>query len=126
MFTKEYGVIEDAKLYIEDHSCLTLDIWISLDNGGKTCLGGWSLAHADEPYIRKNFENGDPTNYAGYYITKVLKVAGVKALNDVVGKPIRAIIDNERIIGIQSYMGNDFFIPNADKSKIFEKEENGI
>ena len=64
----EYGIIEDVKLYIEDHSCLVLNISCKI-SCGYISFGNISLAHRNEPFISKKHEKNDPTNYCGYFIT---------------------------------------------------------
>jgi len=118
----EYGIIEDVNLYIEDHSCLVLNIGCKIGSGGYVSFGNVSLAHRDEPLVRKNHKEGDPTNYCGYFITQVLRVFDAYSFKEMKNKPCRLIIDDNLCVGIMNYLDdNKYFIPKNDWP-----EENGF
>lgn len=118
----EYGIIDDVRLFIEDHSCLVLNVDCRIGNGGYVTFGNVSLAHRNEPFISEYHKNGDPTNYCGYFITQVLSVFDADSLEELKNKPCRIIIVDNLCAGIMNYLDdNKYFIPKNDWL-----EENGF
>lgn len=118
----EYGIIDTARLYIEDHCCFVLDIGMKLSGAGYVSFGNVSLGHRDEPFISTRWKEGDPTNYGIYFIARVLKVFDVNSLDELRGQACRAIIKDNLCVGIMNYLDdNKYFIPKNDWP-----EENGF
>mgnify|MGYP001816557703 FL=1 len=92
-----------------------LDLSIYLDYGDfQQGFGGFALHKADTPLDPKG------GNYAGYYITRVMQIAGVENLKDVVGKTIRVDHGPDRIYSIGHIIKDDWFNPDED----FNNERN--
>lgn len=102
------AIIEKATLTIVE-GCLSA--WVFLDYGG--CgqgFGGFAL------YFPKSFRHYDPKtpNYAGHFIWRVLKIAGVENWSDLKGKTVRVKGDFTRIEAIGHIVKNDWFDPKKE------------
>lgn len=115
MSVLEYGIIDTAHLYIDDHSCFVLDIGMKLSGSGYVSFGNVSLGHRDEPLVSTIWKEGDPTNYGIYFIARVLKIFGANSLDELKGQACRAIIKDNLCVGIMNYLQDDlYFIPRND------------
>jgi len=96
----------------ESHSwsqCLELILELTLEKGGVVCFechGVYSEKHTK--------------NELAYAIKKVMDIVGVERLEDITGKPIRAIFAGEgsfgsNIIGIGHFLEDKWFVPSIEK-----------
>ena len=86
-----------------------LDLWLYLDFGEfQQGFGGYVLHKVGDGF--------DPTagNYAGYYITRVMEIAGVDKLKDLKGKTIRVDHSPNIVKGIGHIVKDDWFYPSKD------------
>ena len=110
MLKIEYGIIDNARLFIEDHSCLVLNVDCRLANNSYVTFGNISLAHKNEPFISKLHKEGDPTNYCGYFITRILGVFDEYSLEDLKNKPCRLIFVDYQCVGIMNYLDDEKYL----------------
>lgn len=107
------AIIESARIEIEDHGILT--VWLTLDYGGSgQGFGGYSL------YLPPSFKHHSRTGIAGFFIYRVLEIAGVERWQDLKGKTIRVKATYDGIHAIGHIVKDDWFIPSEDM-----KEKNG-
>ena len=98
------AVIESAKIEIEDHGLLT--VWLGLDYGD-SChqgFGGYCL-------FNPNFPGNDR---AGFFIRRVMDVAGVKGWDHVPGRTVRVRADYSGVTAIGHILKDDWFTPSTD------------
>lgn len=103
------AVIKSYDIQTKDYSCLVMNLELKIEGGQGACFGGFSLGHS-----RMKLDKNKPWNVAGYYITRVLTIAGVDSVHDLPGAPIRVIIEDGLVIGIQNFLTEDKFIPRED------------
>ncbi len=99
--------------------CLTL--WIGLDygDGGHQGFGGFVLGRSDLERSAK-----DP-NCCGYYVSRLMEIAGVDDLNNAVGRCVRVrgkslTIGDSQPVAIGHIVKNDWFNPTEDFKKMRE------
>lgn len=98
------AIISSASLSIADHGILSG--WIHLDYGGQgQGFGGHGL-HV----IGAMGE----ANYAGWWITRVLEIAGVTSWDQLKGKTLRVSIRDGLIQGIGHIVNDEWFFPKPD------------
>jgi len=79
-----------------------LTMWLMLDYGDlMQRFGGYALG-------RDN---------AGYFITRVLQVAGVERMSDLTGCSVRAIGTHEAVMKIGHFLKDDWFHPSVDMNR---------
>ena len=109
----ENAVIEKAVIDIGDRGFLT--VWLMLDYGGSgQGFGGYTL------YLPKSFTHHEKNSgYAGHFLYRVMKVAGVGQWDQLVGKTIR-VKKTERFGSIKAIghiIKDDWFSPELDLSE---------
>ena len=106
------AMITNVRVTNEEYGALT--IWVTLDYGdSKQNFGGWSL------YNGKNFQNKG--NYAGHFLWRLLEIAGVKNLNEVEGKTVRARVIDGDMHAIGHILKDDWFYPTEAFEKLTQK-----
>ena len=91
-----------------------LSAWITLDYGGISqtfkSFGGYAL------YLPKSFTHhrDDLLSIAGFFIWRVMEIAGVKEWSQVKGRCIRVIATDERVKAIGHIINDDWFDPKRD------------
>jgi hypothetical protein len=97
------AVIKNMSLNTDNHGLLSA--WIDLDYG-VTCqhFGGYAL------YLPDNRID----SFAGYWIFRVLEIAGVSEWKDLPGKAIRVKATSGRVIEIGHIIKDDWFNPEKD------------
>lgn len=125
------AIIKKATLDAEHYNCITLNLVLDLANGGGVLFGGIKLGSTTpSENVSKNY-----CDYMAWYVSKVLQVVGVKSIDALVGKPVRAIFEKkgtcgDTCIGLQHFLKDGvFFIPRyindktIDFSGLFEYED---
>lgn len=88
--------------------------WIELDYGGSgQSFGGYVLHMPDNDENQKN-----KNNYAGHFIMRCIQIGGVQRWEDLKGKTIRVISDNDKIYAIGHIVINDWFDIEVDFKKL--------
>ena len=107
------AVIESARLDTERG----LSAWLTLDYGGTgQGFGGYIL------YIPSGWtHHGEPGNYAGHFIWRVLEIAGVDDWAKLKGRTIRAKADHSKVHAIGHIVKDDWFEPSKDFEQIKER-----
>lgn len=87
-----------------------LTFWIDLDYGGSgQGFGGYLL------YAPKGWRaHGEPGNFAGHYLWRVMEIAGVGDLSELRGKTIRARIEDGLVAAIGHIVNDDWFCPRDE------------
>ena len=98
------AVINDATIEISDHGILTS--WLALD------YGGLSQGFGGRVLLKRG--SGDTRNYAGWWLLRVLEVAGVRNWDALVGKTIRVRRRDDLVVAIGHIVKDDWFSPEAD------------
>jgi hypothetical protein len=95
---------------IEDHGLLTA--FLMLDYGGTVQgFGGYGLYSPAKKVKEKNF--------AGHFIYRTLETVGVYEWENLVGKAIRVVIGDDRLIkGIGHIINDKWFYPQAEFEEI--------
>jgi len=93
--------------------------WIELDYGGYSqSFGGYFL------HMQDNDENKKNNNlYAGHFIMRCMQIGGVQKWEDLKGKTIRVISDNNKIYAIGHIVINDWFDIEVDFKKLQNESE---
>ena len=108
MIEMKNAVIEGATLTTNDHGILTAYLALDYDGSGQS-FGGYAL------YFPDNFTNSKkPGNFAGHFIWRVMKIAGVYEWDALVGKTIRVKATNSNVIAIGHIIKDDWFNPTED------------
>jgi len=93
--------------------------WIELDYGDSgQSFGGYVLHMSDNDENQKN-----KNNYAGHFIMRCIQIGGVQRWEDLKGKTIRIISDNDKIYAIGHIVINDWFDIEADFKKLQNESE---
>ena len=111
--TIKNAVIESASIDDGDRGLLTAWLFLNHDSGTQG-FGGYAL-YLPKDYI--NHKTGG--NFAGHFIWRVMKIAGVTRWEDLVGKTVRIKQEHSRIHAIGHIVDDDWFNPSEDF-----KEEN--
>lgn len=88
-----------------------LSCWIMLDYGDCSVqrFGGYMI------YIPKKWAGHTKQwNYAGHFIYRVLQIAGVDDWNKLVGKSVKAKVDNGLVVALGHIIKDDWFEPRVD------------
>ena len=96
--------IKRTMLGVEEHYCFTFDLELELQDGGGVNFGGYALDEWDA-------SKQERVVVSGQAIKEVLKVTGVNKWEDLKDTYIRAIMDNNMIIGIGNILKDKWFIP---------------
>lgn len=101
------AVIESARISNERG---LLSAWVHLKyNGGGQGFGGYAL------YLPADFTHGGkPGNYAGHFIWRVLKIAGVEEWSELRGKTVRVKAEQCKVHAIGHIIKEDWFDPTAE------------
>ena len=99
--------IKSTFLGYGDHGCLT--IYLHLEQGcSRQSFGGYALDGYNN-YTNKREERMK----CGLWIQRILEVVGVKTWDELVGKYVRVIEDNDmHISAIWNIIKDDWFFPN--------------
>jgi len=102
------AVIEGASLTVDDRGILTAYLALNYGDSGQS-FGGRAL------YLPESFINSKkPGNFAGHFICRVLKIAGISDWNDLVGKAIRVKAKYLNVIAIGHIIEDDWFNPEEE------------
>lgn len=88
-----------------------LDSWVSLDYGGSgQGFGGFVL------YLSKTAKHHEVMSHAGHWIWRVMEIAGVKDVKDIVGKSVRVRKPDEwgTVEAIGHIINDDWFDPKVE------------
>ena len=89
--------------------------WIELDYGGYSqLLSGEFFLHMQDNYENKKNNNQSP----GHFIMRSMQIGGVQRWEDLKGKTIRVISDNDKIYAIGHIVINDWFDIEVDFKKL--------
>lgn len=126
------AIIKKATLDAENYSCITLNLVLDLANGRIVSFGGIKLGSmTPSENVRKS-----ECDYMAFYVSKVIQVVDVKSIDALVGKPVRAILENkgncgDSCIGLQHFLFDGIFFipkyvnnPRIDFGGLFEYDEN--
>jgi hypothetical protein len=98
------AVIFDTGIGIEEHGVLAASIWLDYGDSKQALCRG---VHAPK--------NGDSEkNYAGYFIYRVLAVAGVNRWEQLKGKAVRVMGDSAHIEAIGHIIEDVWFNPGEE------------
>lgn len=125
------AIIKKATLDAEHYNCITLNLVLDLANGGGVSFGGIKLGSiTPSENVRKS-----ECDYMAWYVSKVLQVVGVKSIDALVDKPVRAIFEKkgtcgDTCIGLQHFLKDGIFFipryvndPSLEFSGLFEYED---
>lgn len=130
------ATIESANLSVADHGVLTLSILLEFELG-KQVFGDVVLGKDPSIYtkgyefnLKKYLKDiANSSNYASFFICRVMQVVGVTTFRDLTNKNIRVIVDKEglsqKILGIGHIVENKWFMPVQEIEQIqkFKKEK---
>lgn len=114
------AVIKNYSLRFDDYGSLLLSLTLDLQNGGCVCvlddfkIGSQIPSH--NIYNEGTF-GSRRGNICGWFLSKVMEVANTTDSNKLVGRPVRAIMENnggfgDACLGIQHFLDDKiFFIP---------------
>jgi hypothetical protein len=104
------AIIKSVRMGTEDHGMLS--IWVDLDYGG-CCqgFGGYAL------YLPKSFTHYKMESVAGYFIFRLLEIAGVERWDAIPGKTIRVRSNHSGVEAIGHIVKEDWFDPKKDFTK---------
>ena len=89
--------------------------WIELDYGGYSqLLSGEFFLHMQDNDENKKNNNQSP----GHFIMRCMQIGGVQRWEDLKGKTIRVISDNDKIYAIGHIVINDWFDIEVDFKKL--------
>ena len=109
------AIIKSVSIDTGDRGLLTA--WLHLDYGGSgQGFGGYTL------YLPKDYkhftEKGD---FAGHFIFRSMQIADVDQWKNIVGKTVRARIDDGLCTAIGHIVNDDWFCPGDDFKRMSEK-----
>ena len=118
------AVIASAEITNADHGILSA--WINLDYNKNLCqsFGGYTLY---VPNVFKHRRHDLDTNWAGHFIFRVLRIAGVSNWSELKGQTIRIKLKDSKIQAIGHIIHDHWFDPSEDfklMENIKNKEEN--
>lgn len=94
--------------------------WIELDYGGYSqLLSGEFFLHMQDNDENKKNNNQSP----GHFIMRCMQIGGVQRWEDLKGKTIRIIYDNDKIYAIGHIVINDWFDIEVDFKKLQNESE---
>lgn len=94
------AIIKKAYITNEDYGILTA--WLDLDYGGAgQGFGGFAL------YTKEK-------DCTGFFITRCMEIAGVNDWEDMRGKPIRVLIEDDLISAIGHFIEDKWFNPKKE------------
>ena len=112
------GIVSNVRLEITENSCMIFNLDINLGSNKHITFGNINIGYPDNE-IKYSSQEKQILNYCAYYISKVFRVLGVNKMEDIINKPIRVIINDNRCIGIQNFIDNsNYFVPEADFNNI--------
>ena len=118
MITTLNGKTVDVRLEITENQCIILCVDIELGNGNIITFGNVNIGYPDEK-LRYGAIDTELVNYAAYYIGKLFNVFGVTKMKDIIGQPVRVVLQDLLCIGIQNFMDdNKYFVPQEDFNDI--------
>lgn len=102
------AIIESATIDDGDRGLLTA--WLYLDYGGAgQGFGGYTL------YLPKEYSNHTTSiNFAGHFIYRCMKIAGVSSWENLKGKTIRVKCEHSKVHAIGHIVKDDWFDPSKD------------
>jgi hypothetical protein len=105
------AVIESVSIDMGDRGLLTA--WLHLDYGDSgQGFGGFVL------YLPKSYKNHTLLSHAGHFIFRCMEIAGVEKWQDMKGKTIRVLSDNDGLSGKIEAIGHivkdEWFFPAKD------------
>jgi hypothetical protein len=112
-FRIQNAIITSATITNDDHGVLTA--YVALDYGGACQSFGGYVLYAPEGFASHLGE----ANYAGHFIWRVMKVAGVSEWSELVGKTVRAMSSHSKVHALGHIVKDDWFAPSED----FERME---
>lgn len=96
------GIIEEVRLYVEPHGCLTINIAINFDSYG--CVyGGYCLG------IRRDNDVYDGHPRMSEIIADLINVVEADCWDNIKGKYVRAIIEDDRVVEIGNIIKDKWF-----------------
>jgi hypothetical protein len=110
------AIITSAELNNDEHGVLSG--WLSLDYGGEGQAFGGSVL-----YLPKSFTNHKIASPAGYWISRLMEIAGVSSWSEIPGKAIRVKATLEKVIAIGHIVKDVWFDPKEDFSLYMKEEE---
>lgn len=114
------AIIGSAGISIEDHDLLT--VWLSLDYGGSVqCFGGYALLVGPHSEHRRDGERGP--NYAGVFIDRVMRIAGVTRWDHLPGKTVRVRQEPSRVHAIGHIIRDDWFEPSVEFCRLKDRSD---
>lgn len=103
----ENAIIDYERISVERGSFLTAGIGVEYGDGGKQGFGGEFC----QPFLLVCFQTAVQ---AEFHIAQILKCAGVDQWHKIVGKPVRTIHDNSRIISIGHITKDIWYTPSKE------------
>lgn len=107
------AIITSAKITTEE-GFLTALIDVCYGGGLYQGIGAYVL------HLPKSNKHFTIKSVAGHFIYRMMDVAGVTDWNSIVGKPVRVVVENERIHIIGHIIDDNWFCP---KKEFAEDEE---
>jgi hypothetical protein len=99
------AIIETARLELENPGCLVA--WLQLEHEhGSQAFGGHVLYTTD---------NQLKINFAGWYISRIMEVAGIDSWAQLPGKAIRVRGSESKLTAIGHIVKDDWFTPEDQK-----------
>lgn len=101
------AIIDSFKLDIGDRGLLTA--WLFLDYGGTSQgFGGYAL------YLPSSFNHHSDIGFAGHFIYRILKIAGVDEWSKLKGKTVRVKASFSKVKAIGHIVKDDWFDPEIE------------
>lgn len=97
------AVIESASLSTADYGCLSSFIHLNFGDSSGQGFGGYSL-----------YSPAHKRDVAGYWIWRVLQIAGVSEWKDLPGKTVRVKHTWNKVHSIGHIVKDDWFTPEVD------------
>ncbi len=109
--TERNAVIKNARISLNDRDLL--DCMLELDYGGSgQCFGGYTL-HLGPGYAHHNKSKLGP-NYAGVFIERVLRMAGVDGWHQLPGRTVRVRHEHSKVHAIGHIVKDEWFNPSEE------------